>query len=76
MTRQTQTPIFVVSSGRAGSTLLARMIHRHPQLLCVSDLFEPVGEVPYFDHRKIVDGEEKESISHEIDHVKRFSTAR
>jgi hypothetical protein len=54
---RTQTPVFVVSSGRAGSTLLARMIHRHPRLLCVSDLFEPVGEVPYFDRRRVVDGE-------------------
>ena len=27
-----------------------------------------------FEIKKIVDGEEKESISHEIDHVKRFST--
>jgi len=54
----TQKPVFVVSSGRAGSTLLARMIHRHPRLLCVSDLFEPVGVVPYFDRERIVDGEE------------------
>ena len=52
----TQTPIFVVSSGRSGSTLLARMIQRHPRLLCVSDLFEPVGEVPYFDRSTVVDG--------------------
>ncbi len=54
----TQTPIFVVSSGRAGSTLLARMVHRHPRLLCVSDIFEPVGEIPYFDRRRRVDGKE------------------
>ncbi|UCE06529.1 MAG: hypothetical protein JSW07_00355 [bacterium] len=53
-----QTPIFVLSSGRTGSTLLARMINRHDRLLCVSDLFEPVGEVPYFDQEKIVDGRE------------------
>ncbi len=53
-----QTPIFVVSSGRAGSTLLARMLHRHPRLLCVSDLFEPVGQVPYFDRQRVVSGEE------------------
>lgn len=53
----TQTPIFIVSSGRTGSTLLAHMINRHPGLLCVSDLFEPVGEVPYFDRAKPVDGE-------------------
>ncbi len=48
-----QVPIFVVSSGRAGSTLLARMIHRHPRLLCASDIFEPVGEIPYFDSRRV-----------------------
>ena len=51
-----QAPIFVISSGRAGSTLLAKMIHRHPRLLCISDIFEPVGEVPYFDRSKVVDG--------------------
>lgn len=34
------------------------MIHRHPRLLCVSDLFEPVGEVPYFDRSRKVDGRE------------------
>ncbi len=51
-----QTPIFVVSSGRAGSTLLAKMIQRHPRLLCVSDIFEPVGEIPYFDRQRLVDG--------------------
>lgn len=53
-----QVPIFVVSSGRAGSTLLAKMINRHPDLLCVSDIFEPVGEIPYFDRDKRVDGRE------------------
>ncbi len=55
---QTQTPVFVLSSGRSGSTLLARLIHRHPQLLCISDLFEPVGEIPYFDRTSLVSGEE------------------
>ena len=53
-----QDPIFVVSSGRAGSTLLAKMIHRHPRLLCVSDIFEPVGEIPYFDRELQVDGKQ------------------
>ena len=55
---QGQVPVFVVSSGRAGSTLLAKMIHRHPRLLCVSDMFEPVGEIPYFDQDRVVDGRE------------------
>ena len=58
MMRPQETPIFLVSSGRTGSTFLARMIHRHPRLLCVSDLFEPVGEVPYFDRSRKVDGRE------------------
>ncbi len=53
-----QTPIFVVSSGRAGSTLLAKMIHRHPELICISDIFEPVGEIPFFDRERQVDGQE------------------
>lgn len=52
----TQTPIFVLSSGRTGSTLLARMIGHHPELLSVSDLIEPVGEIPYFDRDRRVDG--------------------
>lgn len=51
-----QTPVFVLSSGRTGSTFLAKMINRHPELLCVSDLFEPVGSVPYFDRDRSVDG--------------------
>lgn len=58
MYEPTQTPLFVLSSGRAGSTLLARMLHRHPDLLCVSDLFEPVGEEPYFDAEHVVSGAE------------------
>ncbi len=43
-----QTPIFIISSGRTGSTLLAKMLNRHPEILIVSDLFEPVGDEPYF----------------------------
>jgi hypothetical protein len=51
-----QQPIFVISSGRAGSTMVARMVQRHPRLLCVSDLFEPVGQEPYFDRVTQLDG--------------------
>jgi len=53
-----QTPIFVVSSGRTGSTLLAKMIHRHPEMLCVSDIFEPIGEIPFFAQDKLCTGRE------------------
>ena len=56
--RAKQLPLFVLSSGRTGSTLLARIIHRHPEMLCVSDLFEPVGRVPYFERGGVVSGEE------------------
>lgn len=30
---------FIVSTGRAGSTLLSRMLHEHPQVLSVSEFF-------------------------------------
>ena len=46
----------MISSGRTGSTFLARLIRSHPSLLCVSDLFEPVGQVPYLDRETLVDG--------------------
>lgn len=56
--KKKQQPVFVVSSGRSGSTLLAKMINRHPQILCVSDLFEPVGDIPYFKQELRVNGED------------------
>lgn len=53
-----QTPIFIISSGRTGSTLLARMLNRHPELVIISDLFEPVGDEPYFHPEWNVNGAE------------------
>lgn len=53
-----QPPLFVLSSGRTGSTLLARLLNRHPELLVVSDLFEPVGDEPYFHADRRVTGDE------------------
>ena len=53
-----QTPIFIISSGRTGSTLLAHMLNRHPDILIVSDLFEPVGDEPYFHPEWYVSGPE------------------
>ena len=49
-------PIFVISSGRTGSTLLARQLNDHPEILVVSDIFEPGGVEPYFDREVLVDG--------------------
>ena len=51
-----QTPIFIVSAGRSGSTFLAKVISDHPALVCISDLFEPVGPTPYFDIKDEVTG--------------------
>jgi len=51
-----QTPLFIVSSGRAGSTFLARLINMHPDIICISDLFEPVGSNPYFQEDHVVSG--------------------
>lgn len=53
-----QPPIFVVTSGRSGSTLLARLLHAHPEVTVVSDLFEPAGPMPYLDPARVVTGGE------------------
>ncbi len=57
-TEGSQTPTFILSSGRSGSTLVARLVREHPELLCISDLFEPVGEEPYFDSSSELSGRE------------------
>lgn len=49
---------FVLTSGRAGSTLLARLLHTHPDIAVVSDLLEPAVPDPYFDRRSVIDGAE------------------
>ena len=51
-----QTPIFILSAGRTGSTFLARVIRSHPRILCVSDIIEPVGVVPYFSRTETISG--------------------
>ncbi len=51
-----QTPFFILSSGRTGSTFLARILNKHPDIIIVSDLFEPVGEEPYFRKDFVVSG--------------------
>ncbi|MFC2061380.1 sulfotransferase [Elusimicrobiota bacterium] len=53
-----QIPVFIVSSGRTGSTILAKMLNRHPEILIASDLFEPTGPVPYFDRSRLISGED------------------
>ena len=39
----TLAPVFVVSTGRCGSTLLSAMIRKHPQLLSISEFFTYLG---------------------------------
>lgn len=53
-----QPPLFIVTSGRSGSTFLARALHEHPDLTVISDLFEPVGAMPYLDRGAPVSGAE------------------
>ena len=70
----TQTPTFIVSAGRSGSTWLAKMINSHPEILCVSDILKPVGTIPYFDASLKVSGKEffrvlsQESLAQRIKH--------
>ncbi len=53
-----QAPLFIVTSGRSGSTHLARLLHSHPDVVVISDLLEPVGPMPYFDRNTMVTGAE------------------
>lgn len=36
-------PVFIVSTGRCGSTMLSNMIRRHPDLLSISEFFSSLG---------------------------------
>jgi hypothetical protein len=47
---------FVLTSGRSGSTFLARLLNEHPDLVVISDVIEPAIEDPYFDRRSELDG--------------------
>lgn len=41
-----QTPVFIVSTGRSGSTMLSRLLSLHPDVLSLSELFNalhPLG---------------------------------
>ena len=47
---------FVLTTGRAGSTFVARILNRHPEIVVVSDLLEPALDEIYFDHDVLLDG--------------------
>ena len=36
-------PVFVLSTGRCGSTMLSQVLNRHPDILSVSELFASIG---------------------------------
>ncbi len=52
---QTQ-PLFLISSGRCGSTFFSNAINTHPRLVSVSELFEPVLPVPYLNNENLISG--------------------
>lgn len=47
---------FVLTTGRAGSTFLAGVLHAHPEIVVVSDLLEPALAEVYFDPDVHLDG--------------------
>ena len=38
-----QNPIFIISSGRTGSTLISKILNKHKDICIISDLIEPIG---------------------------------
>lgn len=44
-----QKPIFIASSGRTGSTLIAKILNRHRDICIISDLIEPIGNNNFFE---------------------------
>ncbi|NND76034.1 MAG: sulfotransferase [Ilumatobacter sp.] len=47
---------FILTTGRSGSTMLARALHTHPEVVVVSDLLEPALSEIYFDPLIRLDG--------------------
>ena len=71
---------FFLTSGRSGSTALARLLHTHPDVAVISDLFEPAVDEPYFDQVHPITGEQfwklliRPSIPQRIAHWRRLPT--
>lgn len=47
--KKNQKPIFILSSGRTGSTLISKILNKHKDICIISDLIEPVGDNRFFE---------------------------
>ena len=45
-----QEPIFLLSSGRTGSTLISKILNKHKDICIISDLIEPVGDNQFLEN--------------------------
>ena len=50
MTGSAQTPLFIVSTGRSGSTMLSDLLALHPNVLSISELFNALHPLAKADH--------------------------
>ena len=55
-------PIFIVSCGRTGSTLISNILNDHREICIISDIIEPEGD-NYFNKKKKITGEIFKEIS-------------
>ena len=42
-----QTPIFIISSGRTGSTFIAETLNKHKKICVISELIEPLKKMEF-----------------------------
>jgi hypothetical protein len=54
MTASHQTPLFIVSTGRSGSTMLSDLLSLHPDILSLSELFNALHPLSF--HKDPIDG--------------------
>ena len=50
-------PIFILSSGRTGSTLISKILNSHKDICLISDLIEPVGDNRFIEQNKKITNE-------------------
>ena len=48
-----QTPIFIISSGRTGSTFIAETLNKHKKICVISELIEPLKKMEFFEKKNI-----------------------